>query len=129
MTPELTYLAWAAALAVLQIAIQGTMSVLQVGLPYAASARDEGRTGTGTAGRLERAVRNYGETLPAFAIAILVAHAAGISTSSTILGAQIYFWGRVAYLPAYFSGVPYLRTTIWGISMVGLIIVLAAVIV
>ncbi|MEO7935944.1 MAG: MAPEG family protein, partial [Dokdonella sp.] len=40
------------------------------------------------------------------------------------LGAQLYFWARLAYLPTYAAGIPYLRTVIWGVAIVGLAMVL-----
>jgi uncharacterized MAPEG superfamily protein len=36
------------------------------------------------------------------------------------MGAQIFFWARVLYLPVYCAGVTYLRTAIWVVSIVGL---------
>jgi uncharacterized MAPEG superfamily protein len=33
-------------------------------------------------------------------------------------------WARVAYVPVYAAGIPYLRTLIWAASMIGLIMVL-----
>ncbi|MBU6247381.1 MAG: MAPEG family protein, partial [Xanthomonadaceae bacterium] len=42
------------------------------------------------------------------------------------LGAQLYLWARVAYLPVYAAGIPYLRSAVWGVSMVGLLLVLSA---
>jgi len=38
----------------------------------------------------------------------------------------LYFWARVAYVPLYAAGVPYLRTLVWTISLIGLVMVLAA---
>ena len=36
------------------------------------------------------------ESLVLFAILVLTAKAAGISNAMTLLGAQLFFWGRVA---------------------------------
>jgi uncharacterized MAPEG superfamily protein len=47
-------------------------------------------------------------------------------TAQSALGAQLYFWARVAYVPAYASAVPLLRTLVWAVSIVGLVMVLLA---
>jgi uncharacterized MAPEG superfamily protein len=40
------------------------------------------------------------------------------------LGAQLYFWARVAYVPVYASGIPFARTAVWTVSIIGLVMVL-----
>ena len=44
----------------------------------------------------------------------------------TALGAQIYFWARVAYFPIYVVGIPYLRTLVYALSIWGLLQLLEA---
>ena len=39
------------------------------------------------------------------------------------LGAQIYFWGRVAYVPLYAFGVRQVRSLVWLVATAGLIMV------
>ena len=46
------------------------------------------------------------------------------NTPHTALGAQLYFWGRLAYLPVYIIGIPYLRTFMWAVAFWGLLQVL-----
>lgn len=46
------------------------------------------------------------------------AHQAGAHTA---IGAQVYFWARVAYLPIYVVGIPYLRTAVWAASLWGIL--------
>jgi len=48
------------------------------------------------------------------------------NTPHTALGAQLYFWARVAYLPIYLAGIPYLRTAVWAVSLWGMLQVLEA---
>jgi len=57
---------------------------------------------------------------------VLANHVLQQHDSMTILGAQLYFWARVAYVPAYAAGIPYLRTLIWAVSIVGLVLLLVA---
>lgn len=127
MTTELCLLAASIALGLLQIALAATGSVMQRGLGWAAGARDgEARLLTGVAGRLDRARGNFLETFPLFAVAVLLALALQRHNGMTVFGAQLYFWARVAYVPAYAAGIPYLRTLIWTVSIVGIVMVLAA---
>jgi uncharacterized MAPEG superfamily protein len=63
------------------------------------------------------------ETLAPFAALVLVVLYTGNSNANTALGAQIYFWGRVLYLPAYISGIPLVRTLVWTGSMAGLALI------
>ena len=41
-------------------------------------------------------------------------------------GAALYFWARVAYIPLYAFGVPYIRSLVWLVSLAGLILIFAA---
>ena len=45
---------------------------------------------------------------------------AGKSNGTTLLGAQIFFWARVAYALVYIGGLPWIRTGVWAVSIVGL---------
>lgn len=123
MKPELMYLIWSVALTVVQalIAVQGAM--MQVGLPMLAGNREGLPEITGWAGRAARAHRNMLENLVLFAALVLVVVAAGKANATTLLGAQLFFWGRVVYAGVYIAGVPWLRTAIWTVSMVGLILI------
>ena len=51
---------------------------------------------------------------------------AGANSPHTAQGAGIYFWARVAYLPIYIIGIPYLRTLVYAVSLWGLLQVLEA---
>jgi uncharacterized MAPEG superfamily protein len=77
-----------------------------------------------TAQRLERAFRNFIETYGFFAVAVLLLHLAGKENAQSAMGAQLYFWARVAYLPAYALGAPYVRTLVWAAALAGLVMVL-----
>jgi uncharacterized MAPEG superfamily protein len=124
---ELSMLAWATILGLLQIALVATCSVIQRGLPWAVSPRDGAMPALTTiASRLDRARGNFLETFPFFVALVLANHVLQQHDSMTILGAQLYFWARVAYVPAYAAGIPYLRTLIWAVSIVGLVLLLVA---
>ncbi len=120
MKPELMLLVWAVLLTVVQavVAVQG--AVMQVGLGTLAGNREGLPEIKGWAGRAARAHRNMLESLVLFAALVLVAVAAGKTNDATAMGAQIFFWARVAYAFVYVAGIPWLRTGVWGVSIVGL---------
>lgn len=96
----------------------------QVGNRYTVGARDENLQPTHIAGRLERAQRNFGETFPLFAAVVLALHVTGKADAWSALGAELYLGGRIAYLPAYASGLPWIRTICWQVATLGLAIAL-----
>lgn len=129
MTVELQMLALSAALGLGQIVLSSQAASLQYGYRWAASARDQAMPPlTGVAGRLERALRNFMETFPLFASAVLIANAIDRHNWMTVWGAQLYFWGRLAYVPLYASGVPLLRSMVWNVATIGIILVLLSLV-
>ena len=114
MSNELSILALNGLLVVATILVQVLLATPQLGLPYLASARDEGRQPTGLAARALRAVENSVVALALFAPAVLLLAAKeGGFTATTLLAAQVYLVARVIYVPVYLFGVPYLRTLVW----------------
>jgi uncharacterized MAPEG superfamily protein len=127
MTTELCMLVWSVVLGLVQIALAATCSVGQRGLGWAASARDEVKPPlSGIGGRLDRARANFLETFPLFVAVVLAAHLLQRHDNLTVLGAQLYFWARLAYVPAYAAGIPYLRSLIWAVSIAGIVLLLVA---
>ncbi|RYZ99233.1 MAG: hypothetical protein EOP11_19720 [Proteobacteria bacterium] len=80
----------------------------------------------GMPARLNLAFENFKETFPFFAAAVLLVFAAGRFSSTTALGAQLYFFARLAYVPVYAAGIPGLRSVIWLVSVVGIALVVGA---
>ena len=70
--------------------------------------------------RAERAHLNLLANLPAFAALVLVAGLAGVSNEVTEIGAQQFFWARVAHAVIYIAGIPYIRAIAFGVSLGGL---------
>jgi uncharacterized MAPEG superfamily protein len=126
MKPELMLLAWAVVLAFAQMLVAVTGYLFQVGLPALAGNREGLPPATGWAGRAARAHRNMIENLVLFAALILIAAAAGKTSDMTLLGAQIFFWARLAYAFVYLAGIPWLRTGVWTVSVVGMALVFFA---
>ena len=127
MQPELTLLVWAVVLTFVQMLVAVSGATLQVGLPALAGNREGLAPCTGWAGRAQRAHHNMLESLVLFAALVLVAVAAQKTNSTTLAGAQLFFWARVAYAVVYLVGIPWLRTVIWLASVVGLVMILSQV--
>jgi uncharacterized MAPEG superfamily protein len=124
MSMELKMLAWSIVLGLLQIAIAATLTTGQRWFAWGAGARDgTPKEVTPLAGRLNRASANFLETFPLFAAAVLAVVATGAADERTALGAQMYFWARLAYVPAYAAGIPMVRTVIWAVAITGLVFV------
>jgi uncharacterized MAPEG superfamily protein len=128
MTPELAYLLAAAVLTFVLLLLAVGGATLQVGLPTLAGNREPTPQVTGWAGRAQRAHYNMLESLVLFAILVLTARAAGVSNATTLLGAQLFFWGRVAHAVCYLAGIAWLRTAAWGVSVLGLILLFVALV-
>src|SRR5207302_7923315 len=125
MKPELALLVWSVLLTFVQMLLAVAGATAQVGLPALAGNREGLAPCTGWAGRAARAHHNMLENLVLFAALVLVAAVAGRTNSVTLLGAQLFFWARLAYAVVYVAGIPWLRTLAWLISVVGLIIIFA----
>jgi uncharacterized MAPEG superfamily protein len=125
MKPELTLLVWAVALTFLQMLVAAQGSYFQVGLMRLVGNRENMPEGAGWRGRARRAHLNMLENLVLFAALVLVAVVAGKTNDTTLLGAQIFFWARLAYALIYVAGVLWLRTLVWFTSVIGLIMIFA----
>ena len=123
MKPEMMLLAWAAVLTFVQMLVAATGATLQVGLPTLAGNRENLPVFTGWAGRAQRAHHNMLESLVLFAALVLICIISGKSNATTLLGAQIFFWARLAYAVIYLAGIPWLRTAVWFVSVIGLILI------
>ena len=124
MTIELTMLAWTLVLAAVQILLFDVARTSQYGIKWNTGPRDETMPPlSAQAERLNRAQGNLYETLPLFIAAVLISNLAHRDTANTALGAQIYFWARVAYVPLYAFGVKQVRSLVWLIATAGLVMV------
>ena len=90
------------------------------GLTLAFGNRDNLPEATPLAGRAQRAAANSLENLVFFAALALVAQVAGATNERVLLGAQVFLWARVFYLPVYLIGIPFVRTGVWMVSIAGL---------
>ncbi len=125
MAIELQLLVWSAILALVQMIVAAMGAQQQVSLPVLAGNREAMPPLRGWALRATRAHLNMLESLVVFAIFVFVAVATNHLNATTALGANLFFWARLAYAIVYVIGVPWLRTVIWGVSIAGVVLVLS----
>jgi uncharacterized MAPEG superfamily protein len=123
---ELKLLAAAVVIGLVQLAWAAIAARRQQNLKWAAGPRDTPMPITGVAARLDRAFRNFQETFPLFAAAVLAAVLMGKTGELTLWGAGLYVACRAIYVPIYAAGIPRIRSLVWAISLVGLILVIVA---
>ncbi|WP_225708806.1 MAPEG family protein [Bradyrhizobium cenepequi] len=127
MSFELMVLTAASLWGFLQLVAAAQVANAQYGLKWAASSRDvEMPPLKPIPGRINRNFRNYMETFPFFAAAVLTAQAAGVHNELTYWGSIAYIGGRIAYTALYVSGIPLIRSLFWNIAAFGMLAVLAA---
>ena len=97
------------------------------GTMIALGNRDNLPEATPFAGRAERTARNTAENFMLFAAIALVTHAAGATSPRIALGAELFFWSRLLFIPIYYAGIIYLRTAVWLVSMIGLAMMISGV--
>ena len=77
---------------------------------------------------MERALDNFAETFPLFAATVLTAHVAGIHSWMTEWGVHLYFWARVAYVAFYAGGFFLVRSLMWNVGTLGIVLILLSLI-
>lgn len=124
---ETAMLLWSVVLGLVQIVIASIAVNKDVGLPYNLSSRDEPLPPLGkTAGRLVRAAANFRETFGLFAVSVILVLLLHRQGSNSAIGTQLYFWARLVYVPVYALGIQMVRTLVWAVSIVGVVMVMLA---
>ena len=127
MNVELHVLVWSVVVGFVHIVAASHSASLQRGYRWTASSRDEPLPPLqGVAGRLQRALNNYLETFPFFAALVLVAQLVGVHSPLTEWGAFLYIGARVVYLSLYAVGVPLVRSLVWNVAALGMLLFVIA---
>lgn len=125
MPVELRIAAFGAVLLLIHILIATQLKNNQYGVKWNMGARDGDVPAPGPAtGRMMRAQANFLETYPIAIVALLGVVIAGRTSATTALGGWIWLGARVIYIPLYWAGVPVVRSLAWGVSIVGLFLVI-----
>ncbi len=127
MGVEMTMLAFAMAIGMVQLLLAGRMNNGQRGTTWNLGARDgEPPPVTPMAARMERARRNFMETFPFFAATVLALEILFRHNAYTTYGSEIYVAARLLYVPLYAFGIYGLRTLVWLIATVALVVMIVA---
>jgi uncharacterized MAPEG superfamily protein len=129
MTAELWLLSASVVLGLLHLIASSHLISWQRGYRWTASNR-EGHVPPlrGLANRVDQATTNFLETFPFFAALVLLARVTHHHSLMTIVGAHLYFWGRVGYLLAAAAGFGLLRSLVcWNTAVIGIILLLVAI--
>jgi uncharacterized MAPEG superfamily protein len=118
MTIEPVLLAASIVLGIVHIIIVSHLQSWQRGYWWTASSREHSVAPlTGVAGRAERTLRNYLETFPLFAAAILV-----VTVTNT--HGWLTVWGAL-YAILYVADLPLARSLAWNIPTIGILMSVA----
>jgi uncharacterized MAPEG superfamily protein len=123
MSPDLKYLLFSVVLTAVQMLVAAAAANQVVGLTRLAGNRDGMPEYTGLAGRAKRAHLNMLENMVLFTALVLIAAVAGKANATTAMGAMIFFWARLVYALVYLIGVPWLRTVVWFVSVIGMVMI------
>ncbi|MCX2975183.1 MAPEG family protein [Halieaceae bacterium IMCC8485] len=123
MSIELMMLVYSAALFLAIILAQAGLAIAQNGLANQAGSRDNLAEPTVLRQRMHRLTANMQENLVLFAIAVLAANAAGVSNETTVMGASIFFYARVAHTIVYAFGWPMIRPLFYFAGLYGTVII------
>jgi len=125
MGVELTMLAYSAALLFGLVVLQAIVGIRSQGLIPLANSRDDLPPPTVFQARVKRVVDNHREGLTIMAPLILIAAVTQSTDATTALGAQMFFYARVAHAVLYLTGAPLVRPLAWGVGVAGTVLVFA----
>jgi uncharacterized MAPEG superfamily protein len=120
---ELVCLELSVLLFIAHVVCQAVLAQGEFGQPFLFSPRDvEPEAKRPAIGRATRALNNFVENYGAFVAMDLALVATGHTGG---WGAVVWIVARIVYLPLYLVGIPVVRTAVWSISIIGLLMMLA----
>lgn len=123
MSVELTMLLYSTILFLVIILLQAGIAIAQNGLLAQAGSRDSLPEPSLLMKRMQRLAANMQENLVMFAVVVLVANAVGVSNETTVLGATIFLYARLAHAIVYAFGWPMIRPLFYFAGLYGMIII------
>src|SRR5262245_7721460 len=129
MTAELRLLAASVVLGLVHLIASSHLISWQRGYRWTVSSREEDVPPLrGLANRVDQATTNFLETFPFFAALVLLARVTNHHSLVTVVGAHLYFWGRLGYLIAAAAGYSLLRSVLcWNAAVIGIVLLLIAI--
>ena len=128
LTTDLTMLTWSAALCALIWVPYILARIAAWGLLDAVGYPESPPEVPAWSARMQKAHLNLVENLVPFAALVLVAHVVGLANETTALGAQVFFWARVAHAVVYVFARPCARTLAFAASIVGMAMIFAVIV-
>jgi uncharacterized MAPEG superfamily protein len=121
MSVELWSLVWGGLLLFILILLSANANVSAMGLGWGIGNRDEAAKTVGWGARARRAYLNHLENLLIYACFAIPLVMTGLSTSTSVLGAQIFIIARVLYAIVYVAGITVagIRTLLWLGGVIG----------
>ncbi len=126
MSVELSYLAYTIALFFAVVLAQATTGIANNGGVAMANSRDNLKPPTVIQARMKRLTDNFRENLWFFAPLVLIAAIANVSNQWTVLGAQLFFWARLAHAIWYAFGLPFIRPLFWAAGVAACVLIFLA---
>jgi uncharacterized MAPEG superfamily protein len=125
MSVEMKDLLLAVILGFVQLTVQALSATAARGKAWNLSSRDANLPPlTGLAGRADRAFENFKETFPFFLAAVFLVMHTGRGGNLSAIGAYAYLGARLVYIPLYLFNVTGVRTAVWAISALGIVLIL-----
>ena len=129
MSIELVCLVWSTALCLAYISAQVMTKRLQEGVGNYDPNNDRDIELGLRPARAERALRNFLETYPIFIALVAAAQLSGSGDWLTQWGAVLYLVARVIYLPLYIFGIGPMRSLVWTLAFIGLVMIFVGVLI
>ena len=123
MSFELQAVFGSAIILLVLLGTQGTLVPLNQGFGWGLGSRDGEPEYTALQGRTRRTVANHIEGMLLFVPLIMIVELADLSSQLTIIGAGLYLAARVLFVPLYMLGVAYLRSLVWGVGLLGILLI------
>lgn len=116
-------------LLMVHVLLQSSIATKELGRDWNAGPRDEdAKPKSPLAGRAKRASANFRETYPAFVVLLMGLAVGGDWGKLGLVGVLVWFAARIVYIPLYLKGIPYIRSFVWLIGMVGLLMMAVAIV-
>jgi uncharacterized MAPEG superfamily protein len=115
-------------LTIVLVAVQGVLTPLAHGFAYGLGNRDEFKDPTVFMRRMDRVMNNHLQSLAMSVPLLTVLFAAPVtSVPLAVNGAWVFLLGRIAFTVAYLIGIPVLRSALWGVGVIGVVMMLVGI--
>ena len=105
-----------------QLMVPSFFRIAQDGVVSYVGSRDSEKPLVPMGDRAMRAQHNMEESLFFFIPLALILLVLGKVSETAILGAELFFFSRLVYVPLYMFAVPWIRSIVWTAGFVGLVL-------